>query len=620
MIKKRIILILLALSTFCLSACGSTVVFERESTAPSDGDGWTVFVYMCGGNAEGAEDVLRDMMSVDYGSNVQFVVETGGRSSWDINGVYSDYTQRFVPQKGGLFLSSQSAAGGMATAPALSDFLNSGMKQYPADRYALIFWGAGGGALGGSGFDELAGGDSLTVPEISAALGGSGAELDLIAFDESCMGNIETASALSTFAKYMVASEDIIMPCGFDYSGFARYLSANPNVGAEDASKYLCDGYMNRCTKAGMNKSATMSVTDLSKMSELTLAFDGMAGMMLLATDNTDYLSSLMRKLEYTETLGGMSAYEGWSDMADLGNMSEAIEQDIGSTASRVSENLADAVIYNLAGKTKPYAKGMGVYYPFSGTAESIERYCDVFVSHNYLTFARKICIGASTVLGQGEEDYNSSPAYYDYLNSVGELGINCSSDGTAVSLEITGDMRIVKEISTDVYSENDGKTVYLGKHYSCVGSVPETLYTAEINEPTLSINGHNIMAIRAEKGYTADIYTAPVLLNGERANIRIAVQKDEATREITDCEILGVWGGLAESYGVDSRDFRKLKAFDRITPIYSDYSTGEDTEGKSFTVMPWGARASMSRIGGRAHTAFNVEDIYSCTHPSEQF
>lgn len=616
--KKRTgLLVLVFLLIISLSGCGKSLVqFEKGATLPSNGDSWSVFVYMCAGGIEEEKvnAVLDEMMEVDYTENINFIVETGGRNEWSYDGIYSDYIQRFVMQKDSMFLANQTAQKDMAVSDTLTDFLNWGIKNYSADHYALVVYGAGGGAMHGTGFDEKYN-SVLSLEDVSYSLSLTGEHFDMVCFDASFMSSIETAAALAPYAKYMVASEDMIAPEGLDYTAFANRLIENPSVSVPDLGALICEDYYKKCEENGIEHIVTMAVTDLSRVSELTQAFDGMAGMMLISTDDLTYCSNLMQKLERIESIGARTFFEGYTDMVDLKNMAETIKVDIGSTADVLIKAIDDSITYSVVGSRHPYSKGLGVYYPFSGTKESIDKYCAVFPSHNYLTFARKISINADTVLDISEEDYKSSYAYTQYAEAVPNMILwQFVNPDNCYELNIDTDMRIVKEIGVDMYShmEELGEYVKLGTYYGVDGELPNTIFTCEFPTKCLSINGHNVYFERVENGFIHDIYAGHILLNGKNASIRVLYDKEK-----DKYEILGVWNGIENTLdGLDRRTFGQLEFMDKVEPVFSHGDVA--ASGNAFRIIFGKAKAGLSKIKGDRAYSYNVSDIYSKPHFTE--
>ena len=271
--KKAVLIITAFISALILSACSSEgVVYEKPDAGRGiNGDTWTVMVYMCGGKEENQSGVYSDklsqMMKVSYPENVKVVVQTGGSQSWDMKGVYSDYLQRFEVYKDKLYLADQTVPADMGNFRTLESFLRWGKENYKANHYMLILAGEGGGGMYGMCYDDLNEGSGLSLEEISYAMSLDGESFDIVGLDAPLMGSIETAASLSTYAQYLVASQDIQSADGWDYEGFLKYLCDNPSAPAEDICRMMCNTYYNKCERNGTDADAAMSVTDMSKIS-----------------------------------------------------------------------------------------------------------------------------------------------------------------------------------------------------------------------------------------------------------------------------------------------------------------------------------------------------------------
>ena len=122
--------------------------------------------------------------------------------------------------------------------------------------------------------------------------------------------------------------------------------------------------------------------------------------------------------------------------------------------------------------------------------------------------------------------------------------------------------------------------------------------------------DGQNLSTIIVDKNEEFVIYTSPILLNGKETNLRIRQTLADGTISIE-----GAWDGIAES-GAASRDFKKLKDGDKITPVY--VSLNIDTmetgayQGQEFTVSGELKVDYSAMDEGDFMYAFVIEDIYS--------
>ncbi|MBQ6146471.1 MAG: peptidase C11, partial [Clostridia bacterium] len=161
-------------------------------------------IYMCGTDLEskygmGTSD-LGEMVKATISDKVNVIVETGGCRAWKNNIVSSSVNQIYQVQTGGLRrLESDFGKSYMTDPDNLASFIQYCTKNFPADRNILIFWDHGGGSLSGYGYDEKQGSgfgvsaDTMTLPEIDAALKKGGCVFDWIGFDACLMATLETA-------------------------------------------------------------------------------------------------------------------------------------------------------------------------------------------------------------------------------------------------------------------------------------------------------------------------------------------------------------------------------------------------------------------------------------------
>ena len=172
---------------------------------------WTVLIYMVADDPQGGElldqQAVREMdqitkatLSVKNPDDLYVAVQVDFRT---LPGVW----RRVIGQS--TFVRPESNAADPAT---LYGFFDWAAAECPADHYLLIFWGHSRGQFGMFGdsdpFDYTA--QTLTLEELRAALAAAKRSLqkpvDMIAFKDCFMANLETAYELSGLADYLPAS------------------------------------------------------------------------------------------------------------------------------------------------------------------------------------------------------------------------------------------------------------------------------------------------------------------------------------------------------------------------------------------------------------------------------
>ncbi len=277
----------------------------------------------------------------------------------------------------------------MGDAGVLKRFLTSGMRDYPADRYALIFGDHGMAWAGVAVAESMGGGNSLAIDEIAdafkAALPGGG-KLDLIGFDACVMASLEVARTLAPFARYLVASEEIEPSDGWDYAALLGRLTQQPGMDGAQFGRAIADTYRDFYANATQHdrkekaKALTIAVIDLEQIAAVDKAVIGLgtqAGALLGRGGHAAWLH-LAQARHATEEYGRSAAPSGQSppgsevyDLADAAQKLKARAQDPASSvaADAVIAAASRAVIYNIRGVARPQANGLSIFYPPNQTA-----------------------------------------------------------------------------------------------------------------------------------------------------------------------------------------------------------------------------------------------------------
>lgn len=615
--KKAILIITAVLSTIILTACSNgKIVYKTDgASVGEEKKAWTVLVYMCGSDDEtvsGAySEKLNEIMNVKYCDDVNVLVQTGGSAKWHTKGVYSDYTQRFKADNGKLYLADQSMYSSMGEYKTLADFLTWGTSNYKADRYMLVLSGPGGGTMNGLAYDELDQNNSLTLEEIAYAISSCGEKLDMVSFDASLMGSIEVALEMSMCADYMTAPTDVIGSDEWNYKTVLQYLSDYPETDAAELGKAICASYYKRCEQNGTEKDASMSLVDLSGMSTLNQAFDGMAGDMLTATDGLMNYVNLAKAVKTVCIYGGATVDEGFSNLIDVGDMAVKIRDYVGNTADMFVEELNSAVVYRVCGERKENGTGLSVYYPVSQDNDELQAYMQIATGTKYKEFLRKICTQCYVEDVTVTEDFNSSWAWSTYNNDIQAMEYKTILDGNTYELNILGNMDVLDTVDINVYKQDakSGKYAYIGKYNRLDTDWDGGIFKDNFDGKMLRLCGKNITARLVGKYDGYEIYSAPVVLNGVRSNVRIKHNTEKG-----NYEIIGAWGGIDTENGRAYGSLKRIKLFDRITPILAVYDkehkVTEYTTG-STAIKLFGGAEEKNIADGEYILEYELTDVY---------
>ena len=199
--KKYTLLLALLLGLMSLvPACA-----EEPASQPSQ---WTVMFYFCGSDLESrysyaSGNITEITQCLTYDSvggllsgrqtgrngstDVNVVMETGGSSQWHTESLGMDVKtnalQRWHLRPGEDFMDETDAEfelqqelplASMADPQTLSDFIRWSAENYPAEKYLLVIWDHGMGAVKGLCIDELFDGDTMRLDELKTALSNGG--------------------------------------------------------------------------------------------------------------------------------------------------------------------------------------------------------------------------------------------------------------------------------------------------------------------------------------------------------------------------------------------------------------------------------------------------------------
>ncbi|MBQ3425721.1 MAG: hypothetical protein IJH37_01080 [Clostridia bacterium] len=610
---KRLSLILCAiLAVSVISGCGDVVVQKEASRRASTGESWTIMMYMCGSTLEEndgiAGEVLRSL-PCDLPQNVNVLVETGGCRDWSIDDVDNEYPQYYIVQKNGLRLANQVSPASMGESSTLSNFIKWSAESYPADHYMAIIWDHGGGPLGGVAYDSNYGYDSLSVRELRSAFGSSGIYMDLIVFDASLTATIDMAAAVSMYADYMVASEGVMPMSGWDYEDLFCTVSDNPNSTGLQIGQEMC---IAAAEKASEKEAELMSlaVVDLSKETMLSLAFDGVAQTLADATGTAMTLGTLRTALSGLEPIGANTQWEGYSNIADIGELTSALEGDFGSPVTNLKNALSEAVVCKYTGKVRSGMGGLGFWYPFHRDGAEIAKYRDISGSARYIEYLEKTAIDVD--VPERAADLGSSGAFLEYMTAAETNTISAAADieGRLVMAASRPELITSAYVNIYKYDPKESKYIFLCSDHNTAYDEAAGGYVYSFDGKLSMMGRTNVTMYPVSRGAMYDIYSVPVMFDGEPVNIRVLKYAEEDGKYCYN--IIGIWKGNDPFMGTPDRTLTRLKTGDVITPLYEVFGENRYVEGRRVRIGFGGIKLEERKIpDGEYALSFVAEDIY---------
>lgn len=621
--KKKLLSLLMAL-TMCLTlaACGEEEVsgdvsedtqsnvpevsvpetnIEPESDAPESDEpvadtsavpgSWAVYWYLCGSDLESkngfASIDLNEMMAVQLPENVNIVIQTGGATVWQNEYMDPAKLQRWLFNSEGLQLLDEQESANMGEAQTLYEFLAFANANYPAERVAVTFWNHGGGSVSGAAFDELYEMDSLDLAEMYQAFDAvwpadkENPALEMVGFDTCLMATVDVASVFQNFARYLVASEELEPGNGWYYTGWLGELAKNPAMEGDELGIAICNSFYEGCEAAGTQDQTTLSVTDLTKLTPLLEAYETFGQEALVAaSQDPGFFAELGRAAAQSENYGGNTREQGYANMVDMGHLARQTAWMLPSAQS-VSDALAECVIYKVGGIYRAEATGLSCFYPYSGDVNDFNGYVSMGEG---MAFKHLYAYGLTGELAEGGDEYlagldvqelpkvatladmNWDGAPLD-VNEEGNAVLTLGPDADAVLAGIGFSLFYVDE-------END-QMLLLGTDNDMEADWENGVFYDNFRGVWGALDGQLVYMELSCEGDDYNLYSVPILLNGEAYNLQVAY---DFTAEAWS--ILGASKGLDES-GMAGKELRLLEEGDVITVIWkaASYSGDDDFE-----------------------------------------
>ena len=606
--KMKLLAVLLALA-MCLplAACGGdqaptgtapaamdntkpTAPDTQEEDTPNDGS-WAVYWYLCGSDLETnhgcATTDLQEMLEVQLPENVNVVIQTGGAMVWQNENMNPAKLQRWLYNSEGLQLIEEQETANMGDAQTLYDFLAFANTNYPADKVAVTFWNHGGGSVTGAAFDEIHGLDSLNLAEMYQAFNAvwpankENPALELVGFDTCLMATVDVAAVFQNFSKYLVASEEVEPGNGWLYSGWLGQLAADTAMEGDDLGIAICNTYYAGCEAVGTQDQTTLSVTDLTKLTPLLEAYESFGQeAFVAAAQDPGFFAELGRAAAQSENYGGNTREQGYTNMVDLGHLARQTAWMLPSAQS-VSDALADCVIYKVGGIYRAEATGLSCYYSYNGDINDFNGYITVGTG---IAFKHLYAYGLTGQMAEGGDEYLASLDIQNLpeivtLDDMGWDGapLDVNDEGTAILTLGAEANNILAGIGFSLYyvDEQNDQMLLLGTDNDITADWENGVFYDNFRGVWGAIDGHLVYMELSFTGEDYNLYSVPILLNGEAYNLQVAY---DFTAEAWS--ILGASQGLDES-GMASKELRLLVEGDVITTIWmaASYSGDDDFE-----------------------------------------
>lgn len=310
---------------------------------------WTVLVWSASDNDLYAYQVgdLDEAERVGFSDTFQMVAQLDHRLNPDPAGPRTVQRLELAPDdQPGLRSPVKMDLGqiSMSRPEALADFIQWGMKNYPAENYWLVVSDHGEAWKGACQDDGHE--DWMSLPDLHKGLQlareDTGRKLDLLSFDCCYMGSLEVAHQLREEAGIMIGSEEEMGYLGLPYDRLLQDMDHSP---AELARRVVA-----LASEGPVEEIPTSAAIDLSRVGAVSLAVKEL-GEAVLATSS-----------DLSGAAGATQTFWQYKDVFDL---SRQIEQRSGEddrlrqACQQVQRTLEQAVLAEQHAPTHPGAHGL---------------------------------------------------------------------------------------------------------------------------------------------------------------------------------------------------------------------------------------------------------------------
>ena len=567
----------------------------------------TFMIYMVGSDLESKSKQGTFSLADIVGENIDLknnnvVLMVGGAKKWH-NFVDPDEIGIYELTSGGFDKKDALPIESMGASNTLETFLDYSYKHYKSDKYDMIFWNHGLGAIGIEQ-DELSK-DFLTISELNTAFKNSAFnddKLELTIFYNCLASNLHLANIMKNYSEYMVASEEI-----FYLSKVLNRLNFLEKVEPSDEAYEIgqlfieqSDKVVNEYNKTHTKKiDSTLSIIDLSKIDNLNSSLNSFVKS--IDVDSNYYeISNYRRK---THTYGISQTYD--YDTIDLYTLVESLGKIINENDSskKVLSSIKDVVKYT--SNMNDYSNGISIYFPYFGSEASIETHLSLFSKvfndayYSFINEFYQIRSGAKKAKRSASNNSYNKLTNNIFRNTDGSLAINLTPE--EVKNYQGANIYLFKKLNEDEYElilQSDNLTLS-----------NNTLVFK--NNNMLMVNNTSISYIKNDKYTTyGKLYD-----KSDELNVKFTVENNKIVETILDSDQY-ISSSIIDYNDYSSISFMKLKYKLLENGLFNEYFkdsvTKEEVKINSNKVV-----LSVNNQVGEYYALIEMNDMYNDSYYS---
>lgn len=615
------------------------LLLDEEKIENSGTDTYTLMVYMCASDLESengcATDDITEMLSATVDSKINLLIETGGTTEWQNYGISDNSNQIYKVENKELCLVNNDLGMQEMTKPeTLINFITYCKNEYPADKYGLILWNHGGGAISGFGYDENAiDDDTLTIDELKEALEYSQVKFEFIGFDACLMANVETAYSIKDYANYLIASEETEPGTGWEYKSFLNKLSSNTSADTVEIAQTIVDKFIESNNGLFDFGDATLSVIDLNKIDDLYNTLYEFMEKIETEKLNQNQFAVVSKAIGKTKSFA-----EGEYDIIDLMDFAKQIDNNV---SEKLINQIKETVVYYRNTDLVENTYGISIYIPYTDLSyfkDMIKIYRNIGIDERY---TRTITKFVNQLVGGKEKTYKiNSHTYsinenYEQYDWYDEQIINANQEtyeenkyqeleiidkGEYYALEISDeDWENITNITCELMFDDGEGYIDLGSDdYFEVDEDGDLKVT--FDRLWVSINDQIVPFYTYESTDKYSKGKIRILLNDTEANLIILWNEKNPQGIVLGAELENQYGNTT----INSKGLRKIEIGDKIEFICDYYTYDGEYEnsyilGDEIQVDDKGIEVNYTEIeDGPLYVYYKITDIYNNEYYTE--
>lgn len=278
--------------------------------------------------------------------------------------------RRLLVQEGGVVELTDLGIVDMCDWQTLAQFLEWGIRNYPADKYCIILWdhGTGWTRIANRSFGrDWSSGNVMSVAEgelkraVRTAYNRTGEKIDLFGFDACLMQLTEVIYEIKDYIRAFVGPQIICPLEGYRYDEILAEMHADPGMNRNELGTFIVQTTVENYIDV---QPVVYAAVDISYLGELKLALDNVLTSVLSGSDR-QVIADIRESVQTIPTFGSIPSQD--NEHVDLGDFIDRLHDAEASaeTHSLVTAYNRFVVASGHWGDDFAQTTGLTIYFPY---------------------------------------------------------------------------------------------------------------------------------------------------------------------------------------------------------------------------------------------------------------